>query len=79
MSCLTRKKVSVMCWYSGSIHRIKFQESFGSSILWSSFRAWAFWEVEDLYFDCLEGEAKGGKEDASMLNGVFKGGVESEA
>jgi len=25
---------------------------------------------------CLEGEAKGGKEDATMLNGFFKGWVE---
>ena len=27
----------------------------------------------------MEGEAKGGKEDAAMLNGFFKGGVEGEA
>ena len=79
MSCLTREKVSVMCWYSGSIHRVKFQESFGSSIPCYSFGAWASWEVEDLHFDWLEGEAKGGKEDATMLNGDFKGGVEGEA
>ena len=32
-----------------------------------------------IYFDWLEGEAKGGKEDATMLNGVFKGGVEGKA
>ena len=27
---------------------------------------------------CLEDEAKGGKEDATMLNGFFRGGVEEE-
>ena len=27
----------------------------------------------------MEGEAIGGKEDAAMLNGFFKGGVEGEA
>ena len=32
--------------------------------------------MEDLYFGWLEGEVKGGKEDATMLNGFFKGGVE---
>ena len=31
--------------------------------------------MEDLYFGWLEGEVKGGKEDATMLNGFFKGGV----
>ena len=30
----------------------------------------------DLYFGWLEGEAKGGKENATMLNGFFRGGVE---
>ena len=35
-----------------------------------------FRSVEGLSFDWLEGEGevKGGKEDATMLNGVFKGG-----
>ena len=32
--------------------------------------------MEDLYFGWLEGEAKGGKDDATMLNGFFRGGVE---
>ena len=32
-----------------------------------------------MYFGWLEGESKGGKEDATILNGFFKGGVESEA
>ena len=36
----------------------------------------AFLRGEDLYFGWLEEEAKGGKEDATMLNGFFKGGVE---
>ena len=31
-----RESVFVMCWDFGSIHKIKFQESFGSSIMWSS-------------------------------------------
>ena len=37
--------------------------------------------MEDLYFGWLKGEAKGGKEDATMLNGFFKGveGFEGEA
>ena len=66
-----------MCWYSLSIHKIKFQET-----PWSSFGAWAWvWEVEGLSFDWLDGkgEVKGGKEDATILNGVFKGGVEAMA
>ena len=32
--------------------------------------------MEDLYFGWLEGEAKGGKDDATMLNDFFRGGVE---
>ena len=36
----------------------------------------AFLRGEDLYFGWLEEEAKRGKEDATMLNGFFKGGVE---
>ena len=35
-----------------------------------------FLGVENLYFGWLEGEAKGGKEDVTTLNGFFKGGVE---
>ena len=35
--------------------------------------------MEDLYFGWLEGEAKGGKEDATMLKGFFRGRVEGEA
>ena len=45
-------------------------------MLWSSFGVWASWEVKDLYFGWLEDEAKGGKEDATTLNGFFRGGVE---
>ena len=50
-------------------------------MLWSSFGAGAWvLEVEGLFFDWLEEEAKGGKEDATRLNGVFKGGgVEGKA
>ena len=29
-----------------------------------------------MYFGWLEGEVKGGKENATMLNGFFRGGVE---
>ena len=32
-----------------------------------------------MYFGWLEGEVKGGKENATMLNGFFNGGVEGEA
>ena len=32
-----------------------------------------------MYFGWLEGESKGGKENATILNGFFKGRVESEA
>ena len=38
-----------------------------------------FLRVENLYFGWLEGEAKGGKEDATILNGFFKKGVKGEA
>ena len=32
-----------------------------------------------MYFGWLEGEVKGGKENAAMLNGFFNEGVEGEA
>ena len=32
-----------------------------------------------MYFGWLEGEVKGGKENATMLNGFFNRGVEGEA
>ena len=60
MSCLTRERVFFMCWYSGSIHKITFQESFGKRVMfganilqnffWNSFGNVFLWNSFEIFY-----------------------------